>query len=231
MCENRRGSAWGRRVRLMARGTALQRLDPADIARRHILASADVKRETADSCLEQIVAATALMTAAFRAGGKILLCGNGGSAADCQHVAGELVNRLTADFPRPALPAIALTTDTSVLTAISNDSSFDDVFERQVRALGRPGDLLIGISTSGNSANVIRAAEAARAIHMGTVALTGSGGRLREVVDVAIAVPSGNVQHIQEAHLTIEHVLCHLVERGLFEGDLRIQRTWRDERA
>lgn len=187
-----------------------------DVARDYLLASADLKREVAEDCLDSIVAAALLIAETFRAGGKLLLCGNGGSAADCQHMAGELVNRLTAEFARPALPALALTTDTSVLTACANDFSYDGVFERQVQALGRPGDVLLGISTSGASANVIRAVGAARAAQMRTVALTAARGRLRDLVDVPIAVPSDNVQHIQEAHLTIEHLLCHLVERDLF---------------
>ena len=190
-----------------------------DVARDYIHASAELKREVAERCLGSIVAAARLIAHTFRSRGKLLLCGNGGSAADCQHMAGELVSRLTAEFARPALPAIALTTDTSVLTAFSNDFGFDGVFERQVQALGRPGDVLIGISTSGGSTNVIRAVGAARAVQMHTVALTGPKGRLKELVDIAIVVPSDNVQHIQEAHLTVEHVLCHLVERDLFEAD------------
>lgn len=190
------------------------------MARDYLLASASVKQEVAERCLDSIVAAAGLIAQTFRAQGKLLLCGNGGSAADCQHMAGELVNRLTADFPRPALPAIALTTDTSVLTAFANDFGFDGVFERQVQALGRPGDVLLGISTSGSSINVVRAVTAARDVGMRTVALTGTAGRLKELVEVAIAVPGESIQHIQEAHLTIEHLLCHLVERDLFDGTL-----------
>jgi D-sedoheptulose 7-phosphate isomerase len=188
------------------------------VARKYLLDSAAVKRDVAERCLDSIVAAAQLITGTFRAKGKLLLCGNGGSAADCQHMAGELVNRLTADFPRPALPAVALTTDTSVLTAFANDFGFEGVFERQVQALGRPGDVLLGISTSGSSTNVVRAVAAARAIGMRTVALTGAQGRLKELVDIAIVVPSDSTQHIQEAHLTIEHLLCYLVERNLFGG-------------
>jgi D-sedoheptulose 7-phosphate isomerase len=186
------------------------------VAREYLLGSAAVKREVAERCLDAIVAAAHLIAQALRTEGKLLLCGNGGSAADCQHMAGELVNRLTADFPRPALPAIALTTDTSVLTAYANDFGFEGVFERQVQALGRRGDVLLAISTSGGSPNVVRAVGAARAIGMRTVALIGAGGRLKDLADVAIAVPSTSTQHIQEAHLTIEHLLCHLVERDLF---------------
>ena len=187
------------------------------VARDYLLGSAAVKHDVAERCLGTIVAAAELISKTFRAEGKLLLCGNGGSAADCQHMAGELVNRLTVDFPRPALPAVALTTDTSVLTAFANDFGFDGVFERQVQALGRPGDLLLGISTSGSSTNVVRAVVAARAIGMSTVALTGTRGRLKELVDIAVAVPSDNPQHIQEAHLVIEHLLCYLLERDLFE--------------
>jgi D-sedoheptulose 7-phosphate isomerase len=147
----------------------------------------------------------------------VLLCGNGGSAADCQHKATELVSRLTKDLERPALPAIALTTDTSFLTAFANDYGYEGVFERQVQALGKPSDLLIGISTSGNSANVIRAVAAAQAAAMHTIVLTGNSGRLAGMATIAIAVPSANTQHIQEAHLAIEHLLCELVERALFD--------------
>ncbi len=186
------------------------------MAREYLLGSAGVKRDVAERCLDAIVAAAQLIARTLRTEGKLLLCGNGGSAADCQHMAGELVNRLTTDFPRPALAAIALTTDTSVLTAFANDFGFEGVFERQVQALGRRGDALLAISTSGRSPNVVRAVSAARAIGMRTVALIGAGGRLKDLVDVAIAVPSTSTQHIQEAHLTIEHLLCHLVERDLF---------------
>jgi D-sedoheptulose 7-phosphate isomerase len=188
------------------------------VARKYLLESSAVKRDVAEQCLDSIVAAAHLVAQTFRSEGKLLLCGNGGSAADCQHIAGELVNRLTADFPRPALPAIALTTDTSVLTAFANDFGFEGVFERQVQALGRPGDALLGISTSGSSINVLRAVAAARALGMHTMALTGARGRLKDLVDIAIAVPSDSTQHIQEAHLTIEHLLCYLVERDLYRG-------------
>jgi len=180
--------------------------------RDHLRLSAALKQEVADA----ILAAARTIADALRGGGKLLLCGNGGSAADCQHMAGELVSRLSADFERPALPAVALTTDTSILTALSNDFGFEGVFARQVQALGRAGDVLLAISTSGTSPNVIRAVEAARRVPMPTVALTGSRGRLKDLVDVAIAVPSDSVQHMQEAHLSIEHILCYLAEFHLF---------------
>ena len=182
----------------------------------HLLETAEVKRQMAEQCVDSILAAAQLIAETFQWGGKVLLCGNGGSAADCQHMAAEFVNRLTMDFERPGLPAIALTTDTSFLTAFANDCGFEGVFERQVQTLGKPGDILIGISTSGNSANVIRAMQAARAANMRTVVLTGGSGRLTGMANVAISVPSTNTQYIQEAHLAIEHILCGLVERYLF---------------
>jgi D-sedoheptulose 7-phosphate isomerase len=185
-------------------------------ARAHLLESAEIKRLIAEECLYSILAATDLITETFRSGGKLLLCGNGGSAADCQHMAAEFVSRLTKEFERPGLPAIALTTDTSFLTAFANDCGFEGIFERQVQALGKPADVLLGISTSGNSPNVIRAVEAARAADMRTIVLTGSGGRLVRLAHVAISVPSTNTQYIQEAHLAIEHILCELVEHALF---------------
>jgi phosphoheptose isomerase len=188
-------------------------------ARACLIESADVKHLVVENCLESIVSAAALIADAFRAGGKILLCGNGGSAADCQHMAAEFVSILRRDFERPGLPAMALTTDTSFLTAYANDFGYDGVFARQVEALGRAGDLLVGISTSGNSVNVVRAVESARRIGMRTVALTGRGGKLPGMVDIAVSVPSADTQHIQEAHLTIEHVICELVERHLFQRE------------
>jgi phosphoheptose isomerase len=193
--------------------------------RAHLLESAEVKRQAADSCLDQIVAAASLLCDAYRAGGKVLLCGNGGSAADCQHVAAELVGRLTRDFERPGLPAIALTTDGSLLTAQSNDQGFDHVFERQVCALGRPGDVLIGITTSGGSSNVLRALAAARSGGLRTVALTGASGLSTGRADVVVAVPSDNTQHVQETHLAVEHALCELVERELFGPAPRAEGT------
>jgi D-sedoheptulose 7-phosphate isomerase len=184
--------------------------------RGHLEESATVKLAVARTLVPDILAAADLLTATFRGGGKVLLCGNGGSAADCQHVAAELVHRLSKDFERPGLAAIALTTDTSLLTGFANDVDFAGVFERQVRALGRPGDLLVGISTSGSSTNVVRAVRAARALGLRTLVLTSLGGHLHDLADVAIAVPSHDTQHIQEAHLSIEHVLCYVVERDLF---------------
>jgi D-sedoheptulose 7-phosphate isomerase len=187
--------------------------------RTHLLESAWLKEEMAEHDVIPIVAASQRMAKALRSGKKILLCGNGGSAADCQHMATEFVSRLHRNFSRPGIPAIALTTDTSFLTAFSNDCGFEGAFERQVQTLGQPGDVLIGISTSGNSPNVIRAMEAAAALGMTTIALTGSGGRLAQIAEMAISVPRKNTLHIQEAHLAIEHILCSLVERLLFGSE------------
>jgi D-sedoheptulose 7-phosphate isomerase len=159
-----------------------------------------------------------MIVAAVLAGSKILIFGNGGSAADAQHIAAELVNRLNGD--RPPTPAIALTTHTSITTSIANDSSFDDVFERQLRALGRASDLAIAISTSGNSPNVLRAVAAAREMGIATIALAGrSGGKLAEAVDLALVVEADSTQHIQETHITIGHILCELIEDELFKTE------------
>jgi phosphoheptose isomerase len=186
-----------------------------DVIHEHFKRSAELKLRTADACANDILRAATTITATFKAGGKLLICGNGGSAADAQHMAAELVGRLSIDFERPGLPAIALTTDTSVLTAYANDFDFDGVFARQVQALGRAGDILLGISTSGSSVNVVKAAEQARAMDIAVIALTGNRGTLAEMAAVAIRVPStSSTAHIQEAHLAIEHVICYLVERA-----------------
>ncbi len=185
------------------------------IVKAHMAASAAIQREVAERCDAAVVAGAALIADSLRAGGRLLLCGNGGSAADCQHLAAEFVNGLRRDSIRGPLSAIALTTDTSFITACANDRSFDEVFARQVLALGRAGDTLLGITTSGGSKNVIRAFEAARAIGVKTLALTGAAGVVGAAVDVTVAVPSRDTQHIQESHLAVEHLLCDLVERLL----------------
>jgi phosphoheptose isomerase len=187
--------------------------------RTHLFASAEMKRTTADSCAQAIVTAARVIVESLRDGGKVLICGNGGSAADSQHFAGEFINVLFKSRPRPAMAAIALTTDTSVLTAISNDFGFSSIFERQIAALGKPGDVVIGISTSGNSENVIRGVQHARREKLRTIVLTGAaGGQLKSSADVSICVPTEDVQQIQECHLAIEHILCMLVECELFGG-------------
>ena len=187
-----------------------------EVIRQHLLESAELKCQTLEKCSGAILDAAKIISEAFRSDAKVLLCGNGGSAADWQHMAAELVSLLSKDLQRPGLPAIALTTDTSFLTAYSNDSGFEGVFERQVQALGRPGDILIGISTSAASMIVIRAVKYARKADMRTVALTGEAGPLSRLADVAVSVPSYNTQYIQECHLAIEHIICEYVECELF---------------
>jgi len=191
-----------------------------DVIREHLKQSAETKLRTAESCAADIERAAALIANSFKAGGKLLICGNGGSAADAQHMAAELVSRLTLDFDRPGLPALALTTDSSILTAYSNDFSFDGVFARQVQALGKAGDVLLGISTGGAAVNVITAIHQARSSGLLTIALTAQKGPLAGLVDVGIRVPSATTAYIQEAHLAIEHTICHLVERLAFESSL-----------
>ncbi len=190
--------------------------DEYNLITDHLHMSARVKQQTAEACSTSIIQAAHIISETFRKGNKILLCGNGGSAADCQHLASEFVNRLSRDMERRALPALALTTDTSFLTSFANDYCYEAIFSRQVQAFGIPGDTLIGISTSGNSSNVILAIQSAQAQNLHTIALIGSSGRLATLADVVIAVPSQNTQYIQEAHLAIEHILCELVERQLF---------------
>jgi D-sedoheptulose 7-phosphate isomerase len=165
--------------------------------------------------LSAIEQAAQQMIAAYRSGKKVLLAGNGGSAADAQHVAGELVARFY--FDRPGLPAIALTTDTSVLTAIGNDYDYGNIFARQVQALGVDGDVFIGISTSGNSENILRTLKTCKDKGIFTIGLTSAGGgKMSAMCDLCIAVPSKDTPRIQEAHLCIEHILCYLVEQAMF---------------
>jgi D-sedoheptulose 7-phosphate isomerase len=183
--------------------------------------SAEVKIRFAEQHGSRIEAVARRMADVLRRGGKLLFFGNGGSAADAQHLSAEFVNRFLRD--RGALAAIALTTDTSALTSIGNDLGFDQVFSRQVEALGRPGDLVVAISTSGNSPNVLRAVEAARRLGCVTVGMTGgSGGKLAKVVDEAFVVPSAETPRIQETHITLGHALCALVEDLLVESGTRL---------
>jgi len=151
----------------------------------------------------------------FQIGNKLLIMGNGGSAADAQHFAGEIVSRFRIE--RPGLPAIALSTDTSILTAIGNDYGFERVFSRQVEALAAPGDAVIGISTSGNSPNVYRALEMARQAGCSTIGLLGKdGGNIKELCDIPLIIPSHDTPRVQEGHITIIHILCDLIEQGMF---------------
>jgi D-sedoheptulose 7-phosphate isomerase len=179
--------------------------------------SAEVKIKIQKECSDDIIKAAELLTKAFKDGKKLLLCGNGGSAADCQHIAAELVIRLSHKIERPALPAIALTTDTSNLTAGGNDIGFENVFARSIEGLGIEGDILLAISTSGNSPNIIKAIEKAKEKELKVIGFSGgTGGKLKSLVDLSIIIPSQNVQRIQEGHITIAHILCELVEEELF---------------
>jgi D-sedoheptulose 7-phosphate isomerase len=173
-----------------------------------------LRNQVAQDCGEKIVAAAELIAQSLRSGGKILFFGNGGSAADAQHLAAEFVGRFVIE--RHGLPAIALTTDSSILTAVANDYGFDQVFSRQVQALGRGGDVVVAISTSGNSPNVITAIHQARKQGLKTIGLAGmDGGSLAKCVDIAITVASVNTARVQECHITIGHILCELVEKEL----------------
>lgn len=179
--------------------------------------SAETKHNIKYQLIDDIISAVEMLSACYKAGNKLLLCGNGGSAADCQHIATELMIRLNHHINRPALPAIALTTDTSNLTAGGNDIGFENVFARNVEGLGNKGDLLLAISTSGNSSNVIKAVEKAHEKEMKVIGfLGGNGGKLKEKVDLPLVIPSTNVQRIQEGHITVAHIICELVEDKLY---------------
>ena len=177
---------------------------------------AGIMAQTVAQCAPAVDAIAACLVECFRKGNKLLLCGNGGSAADSQHMVAEFVNRFRLD--RAALPAIALTVDTSILTAIGNDSSFEFTFSRQVEALAKPGDVLAAISTSGSSANVLRALDAARERQVKTVGFTGEKGRLTMApkCDLCLVVPSADTPRVQEVHEFVWHVICGMVEQALF---------------
>ena len=195
-------------------------MDSVERVREHFTESLATKQRAMESISEAIVAGGELMSESLLSDGKILSCGNGGSAADSQHFSSELLNRF--EMERPGLPAMALTTDSSTLTSISNDYAYEEIFSKQVRALGKSGDVLLGISTSGNSENVIRAIKAAHERSMRVVALTGGdGGKMADVFepgDVEIRVPSGRTARIQEVHLVVIHCLCDLIDTTLL-GD------------
>lgn len=179
--------------------------------------SSETKLKIKDQLADEILKAVDILVASYKNGNKLLLCGNGGSAADCQHIATELMIRLSHHIQRPALPAIALTTDTSNLTAGGNDIGFENVFARNVEGLGNKGDVLLAISTSGNSPNVVKAVEMAQSKGIKVIGfLGGNGGKLKSIVDLPIVVPSANTQRIQEGHITIAHIICELVEYKLF---------------
>jgi len=182
---------------------------------RQLKSHIDAVNTVGEMLTEQIADGVRLIVSALKTGHKVLIMGNGGSAADAQHLAAELVGRFLLE--RRALPAIALTTDSSILTAVGNDYGFDQIFQRQVEALAVPGDVVIGISTSGNSSNVLTALQAARTIGCATVGLLGrDGGKIARLVDINLTVPSMQTPHIQEIHAMIIHILCSEVEQQLF---------------
>ena len=177
--------------------------------------SSEVKDRFLKENLSKLIDAIKLIVQAFEKGNKLFFFGNGGSAADAQHLAAEFVNRYLME--RPPLPAIALTTDTSILTSVSNDFAFNEIFSKQLKALGKKGDIAVGLSTSGNSPNVVRAIETAKEMGMKTVAFTGmDGGKLFKKADITLLVPSSSTPRIQEAHILIGHILCEMVENHLF---------------
>jgi D-sedoheptulose 7-phosphate isomerase len=188
-------------------------------ASQHFLDSIAVKQEAEKVLPESVAHAVVAMVDCLRSGGKVMACGNGGSAADAQHFAAELIGRFERE--RQELAAIALTTDTSILTAVGNDYSYDEVFSKQVRGLGKKGDILLGISTSGNSKNVVKAIEAAKKIGLNIIALTGNGGgkiaSLLDVNDIHLCVPSNRTARIQETHLVLLHGLCDGVDHLLLD--------------
>lgn len=193
-------------------------MNPNKFISATIQQSIDVKQNIlADRSFIALIAQVAdAAVKVFRSGHKIILAGNGGSAADAQHLTGELVNRFR--FDRPPLPAIALSTDTSVLTCIANDTSFENVFARQVQGLGAKGDMFLGISTSGSSANVVKALEQCRKMKIISVGFTGKNGmKMKKKCDYCFAVPSTDTPRIQEAHIMIGHILCDLIESSLFK--------------
>jgi D-sedoheptulose 7-phosphate isomerase len=179
--------------------------------------SAETKHNILKECRNDIIKASDLIIDSFKKGKKLMFCGNGGSAADSQHLATEFVIRLSHEIERPAFAAISLTTDSSNLTAGGNDIGFENVFARSVEGLGCKGDVLIAISTSGNSMNVIKAIEKAKSKQISTIGfLGGNGGKIKTMTKMNIIIPSSNVQRIQEGHITVGHIICEIVERELY---------------
>lgn len=180
--------------------------------------SSKIKIQVLISCFGDILKISEVLVECVKKNNKLLFCGNGGSAADCQHLATEFMIRLSHDVSRPAIGAIALTTDSSNLTAGGNDIGFENIFARNVEGIGNRGDVLIGISTSGNSENIINAVKKAKEKGIITIGLLGkTGGKLKNICDYSVCVPSENVQRIQESHITIGHILCEITERELYK--------------
>ena len=195
----------------------MDREQAIDLINSSLREGAELRTVVARDCSAAIFEAAGLITMCLRAGGKILFFGNGGSAADAQHLAAEFIGRFVRE--RAGLPAIALTTDSSILTAVGNDYGFDQIFARQVQALGRPGDVAIAISTSGNSPNIIEAVKAARKGYLKTIGLSGKdGGLLAKEADLVITVASTTTARIQECHIAVGHLLCELTEEALARG-------------
>ncbi len=181
----------------------------------HILETAiETKRHCIETNVDKIIEAAGMLASCIASGNKILIFGNGGSAADAQHLAAEFVNRFQIE--RPPLAAIALTTDTSILTSIGNDYHFDDIFSKQIKALGQKGDIAWCISTSGNSANVLKAVAAAQKIGITTIGFTGRAGKLSDCADLVFSVESDTTARIQESHIFLGHILCDLLDRKLY---------------
>ncbi len=194
-------------------------MEHIDFINNYLKSSLSVKHKLAESeaVLEKISKVSSLIIEAYAKGNKVLIAGNGGSAADAQHIAAEFVSRFF--FDRPGLPALALTTDTSMLTAIGNDYGFDNLFARQLQAQSKPGDVFIGISTSGNSENVVNAMKVANESNVTSVILCGEGGKLKDMADFAICVPSNCTPYIQECHICIGHMICAIVEQQIFSKE------------
>lgn len=185
-----------------------------DIIRDILEAGIETKRHCIETNIDNIIKAVEMMASCITSGNKVLIFGNGGSAADAQHLAAEFVNRFQIE--RPPLAAIALTTDTSILTSIGNDYHFDEIFSKQIQALGKKGDTAWGISTSGNSANVLKAVTVANKIGIATIGMTGRAGKLGDCADLVFSVESDTTARIQETHIMLGHIVCDLLERKLY---------------
>lgn len=191
--------------------------DLINIVESSIVQSVEVKKNLLSNCTENIYNTAILLANQIQKGGKIMFCGNGGSAADSQHIAAELVVRLRSSVQRPAISAMALTVDPSIMTAGANDLGFDNVFARYVESIGKPNDVLVGISTSGNSQNIIRAFEQAKKQNIITIGLLGAGGgKILEHSEMAVVVPSKITARIQESHILVGHIWCEIIEEVLF---------------